>query len=588
MKFLNISFHKLIFLVAVFFILVPYVGDNDFWLHLRTGEIMVENGYFPRTDVLSFTNQNEGWVNHEWLSQIIFYSTFKYGGFSTVSLLTALAGTLIFLLMLAKRKLSGLVLASLFLVAYSLKPFIVPRPQIFAYLLLLGLILAIEWYYQTKNKKIIFILPAILFLWASIHASVILALPIFLTVLVFEFGPLAKFNRSALDYREKMWLASAMGLALVFSLANPFGFKIYWQALQPLRFSAAFNFLIETQPIYKAPYYPAILLTHLGIIFAVFWHIFKRGLSVLRPYEVVIFVLFSTMPFIAVKYIPFAWVVITPIFLKILPNLKNKLAVNLMIVGIAIVSMAIFIGDGNLFKDPHSEWPKEMAEFIKDNNLKGNMYNPFSWSGYFAWENKTPVFINPALADLGGDVFWDALDFDKGEKTEEIINKYNLSVVVSQPWTILPYSLSLREGWSLIYWDNYGVVFAKKGYGNDEIIKKYGLDIKYFNDSVGSVLSKYKASEIPILVKNYKEAIKRQPDLLLARYRLGLIYKLSGNCLEAIEQFKEITRIDIKLASTHFRLVECYRELGDLRSAISEKNLADKFKGKEKWWKGRI
>ena len=167
-----------------------------------------------------------------------------------------------------------LVLASLFLVAYSLKPFIVPRPQIFAYLLLLGLILAIEWYYQTKNKKIIFILPAILFLWASIHASVILALPIFLTVLVFEFGPLAKFNRSALDYREKMWLASAMGLALVFSLANPFGFKIYWQALQPLRFPA-FNFLIETSRFIR-PYYPAILLTHLGIIFAVFC-IFLKG-----------------------------------------------------------------------------------------------------------------------------------------------------------------------------------------------------------------------------------------------------------------------------------------------------------------------
>ena len=154
-----------------------------------------------------------------------FYSIFKYGGFSTVSLLTALAGTLIFLLMLAKRKLSGLVLASLFLVAYSLKPFIVPRPQIFAYLLLLGLILAIEWYYQTKNKKIIFILPAILFLWASIHASVILALPIFLTILVFEFGPLAKFNRSALDYREKMWLASAMGLALVFLWPTPLALK---------------------------------------------------------------------------------------------------------------------------------------------------------------------------------------------------------------------------------------------------------------------------------------------------------------------------------------------------------------------------
>ncbi|OGM99481.1 MAG: hypothetical protein A2817_02610 [Candidatus Yanofskybacteria bacterium RIFCSPHIGHO2_01_FULL_39_8b] len=63
------SSRKVIFLAAIFLILIPYVGDNDFWLHLRMGEIMFENGLFPKTDILLFTNFGKEWINHEWLPQ---------------------------------------------------------------------------------------------------------------------------------------------------------------------------------------------------------------------------------------------------------------------------------------------------------------------------------------------------------------------------------------------------------------------------------------------------------------------------------------------------------------------------------------
>ena len=180
---MNLS--KIIFLIAVFLVLIPYVGDNDLWLHLRMGELIVEEGYFPRTDVLSFTGEGKEWINHEWFPQTVFYELFKYGGFVAVSLFSALMGTVIFALLIRGRKFSWPLVIFLFLIAYNLKPFIVPRPQIFAYALLLGLVLAIGWYYRTGSRKIIFVLPTILFLWGNVHASVILALPIFLAVFSF-------------------------------------------------------------------------------------------------------------------------------------------------------------------------------------------------------------------------------------------------------------------------------------------------------------------------------------------------------------------------------------------------------------------
>ena len=92
---------------------------------------------------------------------------------------------------------------------------------------------------------------------------------------------------------------------------------------------------------------------------------------------------------------------------------------------------------------------------------------------------------------------------------------------------------------------------------------------------------------MPDLVKNYKAAIERQPDLLLAYYRLGLIYKQLGEYPIAIGQFKELIKIDNKLGSAHFGLAECYQKVGNFNSAVSEQKLREKYTKEERWWKGR-
>ena len=113
------------------------------------------------------------------------------------------------------------------------------------------------------------------------------------------------------------------------------------------------------------------------------------------------------------------------------------------------------------------------------------------------------------------------------------------------------------------------------------------MDIKYFNDSVESVLKKYDPKKIPGLVQNYEKAISRQPGLLLVRYRLGLIYQLSGDCPKAIEEYQKLLEINYKLGSAHFRLAECYQKTGEFKLAAAEESLGEKFVKKERWWKGR-
>ena len=552
------NLNKLVFLAAIFLALFPYVGDNDFWFHLRTGEIIIEENHFPKTDILSFTGEGKEWINHEWLPQSVFYLLFDLGGYLSIAIFAAIAGAALFALLLYNRQLSWPLIAFLFLVAYSLKPFIVPRPQIFAYLLLLVLVLAIE------RKKFVFI-PIILFIWANVHASIILALPILFAALFFE--------------KDKRFLLfSLLGIAL--TLINPFVYKIYWHALQPLRFSEAYHQLLETRPIYQVfSSFPHLLVVHLFIIF-----IAVKNFKILN---FKLLILFLVMPFVAVKYLPFSWLAVLPMIIKAFPQNRNKFFKNLALSVVLVIAAILFVRENNFLKDPHIEWPKEMLSFIKEHEIQGNTYHSYGWGGYIAWENKRPIFINVATADLGGQAFWDGVDFEKAERTDEIIEKHNLSVITAPPWMPLPYAISLKNDWVLVYWDNFGVVFARRGYGNDEVIDKYSLDIKYFNDSVESVLKKYDPKKIPELVQNYEKAISRQPDLLLARYRLGLIYQLSGECPKAIEEYQKLLEINYKLGSAHFRLAECYQKTGEFKLAAAEESLGEKFVKKERWWKGR-
>ena len=56
------------------------IKDLDLWLHIKTGQFIVEHKYVPDADVLSCTIAGKPWVNHEWLFQVIVYLIFNSQG----------------------------------------------------------------------------------------------------------------------------------------------------------------------------------------------------------------------------------------------------------------------------------------------------------------------------------------------------------------------------------------------------------------------------------------------------------------------------------------------------------------------------
>ena len=54
--------------------------QNDTWWHLRTGKEMWTRRFVMLSDEYSFTAAGTPWLNHEWLSDIIFYALYFVGG----------------------------------------------------------------------------------------------------------------------------------------------------------------------------------------------------------------------------------------------------------------------------------------------------------------------------------------------------------------------------------------------------------------------------------------------------------------------------------------------------------------------------
>ena len=72
---------------------------QDIGRHLKIGEIIWQTGEVPKTNLFSFTEPDFPFINHHWLSEVIFFGVFNLGGFTGLILLKAVLIFAAFLLL---------------------------------------------------------------------------------------------------------------------------------------------------------------------------------------------------------------------------------------------------------------------------------------------------------------------------------------------------------------------------------------------------------------------------------------------------------------------------------------------------------
>ncbi|NMA50919.1 MAG: hypothetical protein GX951_03605 [Mollicutes bacterium] len=215
--------YLLFFSLPALFILLKGILDNDLWYILAEGREIVNNGIYYQ-DVLSI-HQGLDIVVQNWLSAVIFWLVFDF--FKEIGLIVLVIGVnFIICLLLFKISMllsdnnENLSLIIMLLCDFILSiNYIVTRPQIFSFAILLAVIYVLELYIKTKKKRYLLWLPFLSLLEINLHAS--LWWMMFLFILPYVIDSF-KCEKLKLQGFEKKPFFLAIVVSLLVGFINPY------------------------------------------------------------------------------------------------------------------------------------------------------------------------------------------------------------------------------------------------------------------------------------------------------------------------------------------------------------------------------
>ena len=227
-----------IYVIVIFLVFAASlfkIADLDFWWHLKTGQITLEQKQFQRTEIYSFTAAGREYIDHEWLFQVVmfwFYS--KFGPAGAIVLKCAIF-SLIYVLttryLLQQASSPFLIFAIQILSICGGMPRMIERPEIFTALFFITTFLIVDYSLRNHKRAILIFLPPLFVIWSNFHAAVILGLVllgIFAAGLVLEF--LMKREQYPTYYNSSLKDLGVIVLLLVVcavaSGLNPYGYRV--------------------------------------------------------------------------------------------------------------------------------------------------------------------------------------------------------------------------------------------------------------------------------------------------------------------------------------------------------------------------
>jgi tetratricopeptide (TPR) repeat protein len=197
------------------------LDNNDIWIHLTTGRLILEEGAVPKADRYSFTAVGNRYVAHEWLAAAFYALAERVAGIPGVRVAGKLAPALALVAMLlvaarATRAPWELTLPVSVLTLTVARRRILARPELLAMPILLTMLWLLwrdrESARGGRRTRAIFWLVPLEVLWANLHGSFLLGIA---AVLVFAFAEAAERLLAPRDRRAQRVRLFGVAAALV-------------------------------------------------------------------------------------------------------------------------------------------------------------------------------------------------------------------------------------------------------------------------------------------------------------------------------------------------------------------------------------
>lgn len=479
-------------LIGVFITLVP-TPPNDFWWHLKAGQIIAEQG-IPHSNLFAWTlPADTPYIYATWLGEWLFYILSLLGGLEATALARNLLGLAGFALvaMDARRRSGSWRLAALAALLAGLMTInnLIIRTQNWSWVPFGVFVYILSAYAAgTLHPRYLVILPLIMAFWVNAHGAFVLGLGLIGLTLAGETLRQVLGHAGALGWRRLTFLVLVLAGAMLATLLNPLGPGIFEYVLKLLTDPPSQGLINEWQPpttrsIAGFWFFASVVVLIAALAFA------RR-----RPTltDVLLICVFLWQAWNGQRYVVWFGMVAMPILAQSLagpadaPQRKGNPLANTLIAGMLALTVLCFqppIRNIWPFPKPYmnlfanlpgapltfnNSTPVAATEWLRAHQPgEGRLFNEMGYGSYLIWAlyPEAKVFIDPRV-ELYPLAHWqDYAAISTGENIQPLLDTYQITRVMLDRGLQPKLSAALKSDtarWTLEYQDAQTEIYRRR------------------------------------------------------------------------------------------------------------------------------
>ena len=376
---------------------IMVVDDPDLWGHVLYGMEHLSTGSLPMVDKYSYTAYGTTWINHEWLSELLFAMFWKtFGSFGLWFLRLILVGTSLFIVLkLISENTRGVWPALLiYIISWGamVKGFAI-RPQLFTYFFFSVLLFMIHRIYLQRkwNSWCIFAVIPLMGVWANLHGGFLIGFGLLVLLIIYTSIQLSQGQMTIHDFSRTL---SGTILAFLVTLINPYGVDLWKFLYRSLTISRASK-ITEWVPMHEVHSDWAVIAFYVIVVLMVVLFIGTRSKKDMLEWSLLLTL--SVTAWMNNRHVVLFCLAAATILPRHLESLLPKIGAprhfhRAFVLVIVLFSGLFAVGIHSFPKHrpsvmlvETSKHPYNAFKFIHDNGLYGNLAIWFDWAQSAIW-----------------------------------------------------------------------------------------------------------------------------------------------------------------------------------------------------------
>ena len=475
----------LLFLFCIFLAGCCKSYDYDLYARFIVGENFFEKGVFNYQDYLSYTPTHP-WYDHEYGASLIYYLFFKW--FGNIGLVI-IQGLLLFFteFFIIKtqqiQKHSYPVLLSiscLFLVLFAHQNPSLIRCHMFSFMFFAMFLYFLEKtrisYLKGLPSKILWLVPLITVLWNNIHGGIVSGLGI---IFVYMIGALITKQNWHIYFK-------VLVISTPLLMLNPYGpeYLYFLLSANTKTRSMITEWWDVFAPRHILYYYPLFYTGLFGVLYALakFWD--KNKINIIKFLVLAVTLFLGT---IHVKLLSLPLITVFALYYNDILYIFNKKILKILeyltYIAIIIAIFCIPLKHPAVARTDLNKFPVKEVEFVKINNIKGNILTEFGLGSYVSYKlyPDNLIYMDGRYEEVYEDKeFNNLMNFGKMENDwKAVIRDYPTEILLLEKHIPIYKTIEKSINWVKIYEGNIGGVFIPK----NKVKRKYKMpsnDIEYY------------------------------------------------------------------------------------------------------------